>query len=249
MERTNRSGADSEAFPPLISPVRLREADDALACAVREAASAGAGTLYHVGRFDTVEFALVLEPEEPLAGARRVVFAGMNALAETIAADCPPERTIHFGFPGILRFDDGLVGGVRLAWPEGAAEAEVPDWLVLSAMIRLGGVQDLDFRLDPDATSLEEGGFTGVDPAGFAARFCRHFMVEIDEWQNESFKGVAARYLARLPKGADEGLRGIDGNGDLLIHPKAGGGAERVALLPPLVAAAWFDPATGAPRA
>ena len=37
----------------------------------RIAAKEGAGTLVWVGRFDLVEFAVVLEPDEPLATARR----------------------------------------------------------------------------------------------------------------------------------------------------------------------------------
>ena len=240
---------DGERFPPLITPVRLREKDDAFEHARRHAAEAGAGTLFHVGRFDLIEFALVLEPEEPLAAARRAIFAGMNALADTIAAACPPERDVRFGYPGTLTFDDGLVGGARLAWPEGAGEADVPDWLVFAAMIRTGGFQELGFVLDPSATTLEEAGFTDVDPTDFAARFCRHFMTEVDDWLHNGFKGVGQRYLSRLPRGAEDGMRGIDGNGDLLIHPKAGGGAARTPLLPALAAATWFDPATGVPRA
>lgn len=238
-----------ERFPPLITPVHLREKDDALDHACRHAAETGAGTLFHVGRFDLIEFALVLEPEEPLSGARRALFAGMNALADTIAAACPPERDVRFGYPGTLTFDDGMVGGARLAWPQGAEEGDIPDWLVFSAMIRTGGFQELGFSLDPSATTLEEAGFTDVDPADFAARFCRHFMTEVDDWQHSGFKGVGQRYLARLPRVQGDAMRGIDGNGDLLVHPKAGGGAVRTPLLPALAAAEWFDPATGAPRA
>ena len=249
LNHPQRSRPDAERFPPLITPVRLREMDDALAHARRHAAEAGAGTLFHVGRFDLIEFALVLEPEEPLAAARRAMFAGMNALADTIAAACPPERDVRFGYPGSLTFDDGLVGGARLAWPEAAAETDVPDWLVFAAMIRTGGFQEMGFVLDPNATTLEEAGFTDVDPTDFAARFCRHFMTEVDEWLERGFKGVGQRYLSRLPRGGEDGMRGIDGNGDLLIHPKGGGAAVRTPLLPALAAAAWFDPATGMPRA
>ena len=53
---------------------------DAFAHATTIAAEAGAGTLVHVGRFDLVEFAVVLEPEEPLRTARRAFYAGMVAL-------------------------------------------------------------------------------------------------------------------------------------------------------------------------
>ena len=46
----------------------------------------GAGTLVYVGRFDLAEFAVVLEPEEPLRIARRTFYAGMAALADALAA-------------------------------------------------------------------------------------------------------------------------------------------------------------------
>jgi hypothetical protein len=239
----------AERFPPLITPVRLREHEDAFAEAMRRAAEVGAGTLFHVGRFDPIEFAIVLEPEEPLAGARRALFAGMNALAETILADCPPERVVTFDYPVSLSFDAGLIGGGRLGWPAGTGEDHVPDWLVFGAMLRVGGFQELGFTLSPTMTSLEEAGYTEIDPVAFAARFCRHFMTEIDEWQEEGFKGIARRYLDRVPKGEGERLRGIDGNGDLLVHAASGGPARRRPLLAELAAPAWFDPASGAPKA
>ena len=55
------------------------------------AAEAGAGTLVHVGRFDLAEFAVVLEPDEPLRSARRAFYAGMAALADALTAHAPPE--------------------------------------------------------------------------------------------------------------------------------------------------------------
>src|SRR6201996_7079126 len=47
-------------LPPPFRAVALREAGDAFAHAIRSAPHAGAGTLVHVGRFDLVEFAVVL---------------------------------------------------------------------------------------------------------------------------------------------------------------------------------------------
>ena len=72
------------ALPPPFSAVRLREVGDALAHAIAIAAEQGAGTLVYVGRFDLAEFAVVLEPDEPLAKARRAFYAGMAALADAI---------------------------------------------------------------------------------------------------------------------------------------------------------------------
>ncbi|HRK24440.1 MAG TPA: biotin/lipoate--protein ligase family protein [Beijerinckiaceae bacterium] len=120
---------------------------------------------------------------------------------------------------------------------------------MFSAMIRTGSFQELGFALDPSVTSLEEAGYRDIDPRGFAARFCRHLMVELDEWQEAGFKEIGRRYLDRLPKPPGTGMRGIDRNGDLITHPGGGRAAQRQDFLPALAASAWFDPATGAPRA
>ncbi|MCA0423845.1 MAG: biotin/lipoate--protein ligase family protein [Proteobacteria bacterium] len=238
---TNSRQIHGERFPPLVTPVRLRELSDAHEHALAHASEAGAGTIFHVGRFDQVEFALVLEPDAPLFNARRVLFAGMNALAETIAADCPPEREVHFGYPADLHFDNGLVGGMRIGWPDGADENTVPDWIVLSAIIRTGGFAELGFTLSRDGTTLGEAGFETVDPEAFTARFCRHFMAEIDDWQERGFQGIGQRYLARLPKAADVMTRGIDGNGDLMVQRK-GEATARTPLLAGLEHPGWYEP-------
>lgn len=239
------SSIGAERFPPFVTPVRLREHEDAHSYALAHASEAGAGTIFHVGRFDLVEFALVLEPDAPLSNARRVLFAGMNALAETIAAASPPERDVQFSYPADLHFDDGLVGGMRLGWPAGLGEDDVPDWLVLSAMVRTGGFAELGFSLDPTGTTLEEAGFEAVDPEAFTARFSRHIMVEIDEWLEKGFSGIGQRYLKRLPRAGDVLTRGIDSNGDLMLKERGEGATKRVAFLPSLQAPGWFDPATG----
>src|SRR5262249_40327047 len=77
------------------------------------AAEQGAGTLVYVGRFDLAEFAVVLEPEEPLETARRALYAGLNALADALAVHAPPERPITFDWPDGVRVNGGLVGGGR----------------------------------------------------------------------------------------------------------------------------------------
>src|SRR5581483_5964804 len=79
-------------LPPPFQLVTLREAGDAFTHAQAIAPEQGAGTLVVVGRFDVAEFALVLEPEQPLRTARGVLYAGMNALADALAVHAPPEK-------------------------------------------------------------------------------------------------------------------------------------------------------------
>src|SRR5262249_62045260 len=105
------------AFPPPFSAVRLREVGDAFAHAISIAADQGAGTLVYVGRFDLAEFAVVLEPEEPLLKARRVFYAGMAALADALAAHAQPETSIIIDWRDSVFFNPGVVGGGRLGGP------------------------------------------------------------------------------------------------------------------------------------
>ena len=98
-------------LPPLFQEVILRESGNAFAHAQTIAAEAGAGTLTWVGRFDLVEFAVVLEPDEPLISARRAIYAGLAALADALAVHAPPEMPLHYDFPATLKFNHGLVGG------------------------------------------------------------------------------------------------------------------------------------------
>src|SRR5947209_10962721 len=109
-------------LPPPFRLVALREAGDAVAHASRHAGELGAGTLVWVGRFDLAEFAVVLEPEEPLFQARRAFYAGMTALLDALSAHAPPEKPISVDWPDAVRVDGGLVGGGRLGWPEQAPE-------------------------------------------------------------------------------------------------------------------------------
>src|SRR5215475_6030264 len=80
--RVRRSSKPALDLPPPFRLVTLREVGDAFAHASHLAAEEGAGTLVYVGRFDLVEFALVLEPDEPLASARCSLYAGLAALGD-----------------------------------------------------------------------------------------------------------------------------------------------------------------------
>jgi biotin-(acetyl-CoA carboxylase) ligase len=235
---------DDLHLPPGFRAIGLREVGDAFAKAVAAAGEEGAGTLVWTRRFDLVEVAVVLEPEEPLATARRALFAGMNAAGDALAAYCPPEKPLVFAWPDTILLDGGLIGGMRLAWPDGAREDATPDWLVIGLMMRLMMPSAPARR---DRTSLEAEGFEMLEPGELIGSFARHLMVHFDAWRERGFTPVGADYLARLSpeKGA---RRGIDTNGDLLIHRLGkSGGAERRGLVPGLAQVSWFDPQTQEP--
>src|SRR6478736_6100382 len=205
------------ALPPPFTAIRLREVGDAFAHAVAIAPEQGAGTLVYVGRFDLAEFAVVLEPDEPLRTARRTLYLGMAALTDALLAYSPPEKPVEIAWPEAIHVDGGLVGGGRLAWPQDAAEDEPPDWLVFGAMIRTVSMGEGEPGLNPLVAALEEEGFSDLTAGALVESFARHLMVHTDAWQEQGFGAVAKEYLQRLPR--DKGLRrDIDENGDLLVR-------------------------------
>jgi len=233
-------------LPPPFRAVALREAGDAFAHAQSIAAEAGAGTLVHVGRFDLAEFAVVLEPAEPLRTARRAIYAGLAALGDALASQAPPEKPIAFDWPAAIRIDGGLVGGGRLAWPAGANEDAPPPWLVFGAMVRTAAVGEEEPGLHPFAATLDGEGFDH-DAGRLIESFARYLMAAVDAWQRDGFAAVAQRYLSRLSPGK-HARYAIADSGDLLVFRSDGAAEVRRALVPALAVASWFDPATGGPR-
>jgi Biotin/lipoate A/B protein ligase family len=235
-------------LPPAFRLVSLREVGDAFARAQEIAADEGAGTLVWVGRFDLVEFAVVLEPDEPLRAARRAIYAGMAALADALAVHAPPEKPIAFDWPDAIRVDGGLVGGGRLAWPHDAREDAPPAWLVFGATVRTVAMSDAASALRPIEAALEDEGFDDLGSGRLVESFARQLMVLIDAWQESGFGVVAQSYLTRLP--ADPGMeRTIDGVGDLLLRRKGKLDVKKHRLLTALAVPSWLDANTGGPRA
>lgn len=247
--RIASSTAPAIELPPPFRLVTLREVGDAFAHAVTHAASDGAGTLVYVGRFDLAEFALVLEPDEPLRLARRTLYAGMAALADAISVLAPPETPVAIEWPDTVRVNLGLVGGGRLAWPADADENKPPEWMVFGAMIRLVSLVDGEAGLRPLASALEEEGFGDLAAERLLEAFARHFMVALDTWQEQGFAGVARAYLPYLAAEGEKGVRRqVDENGDLLIHRTGEADIQRRKLLPAFQSPTWFDPQTRGPR-
>ncbi len=235
-------------LPPGFTGVRLREAGDAFAHACAIAPKEGAATLVWVSRYDLIEFAVVLEPDEPLQAARRAFLACMHALADALAAHCPPERDVQFVWPDAMLFDGGLIGGGRLGWPASCAEDAVPDWLVFGAILRAADLSHIEPGLMPEATALANEGFELISSEAVIESFARHLMTAIDRWTERGFKAVGAQYLERLPRTLAAERRIFDGNGDLLVTLPAAAKPERFSLVDSLRSVTWYDPVERYPR-
>ncbi len=180
------------------------------------------------GPADTIDLAVILGPEEPLATARRAFLAGMVALAAAIGTHAPPEMAVDIDWPDTLLFDGARIGGGHLRSPDECAEDEEPSWLIFSGMVIASKAHAGDPGLTPFSTSLEEQGFGHDDQEALVEAFARNLMKIFEIWHEDGFEAVASRYLAHL---SGEGVGAIDRIG-----------AE--ALRTPT----WLDPATGTVR-
>ncbi|CAA2140738.1 biotin/lipoate--protein ligase family protein [Methylobacterium bullatum] len=232
-------------LPPVFSLVVMDGPGSAFDEALDAAASGDAtGRLVWRRSAELLDFAVILEPDEPLATARRAFFAGMVALAEAIGAHGPPEIPVTFDWPDTLRFDGARLGGGRLGWPPTCGEGEVPDWLVFSATIIASKAQAGDPGLTPDSTSLENEGFAVEDGNGaIVESFARHLMKTFAVWDEDGFEAVERRYLRRLADGGPSArIERIDANGEVLAD-----GGRRHPLVAVLTGVAWRNPLTGEP--
>lgn len=203
------------AFGPIFA---LREGGDALARAVELAPQHGAGTLAWVRSAARIEAAVVLEPELPLAAARPALFAAASALADALGAHGPAEIAISIGWPATIRVNAGRIGQARLAWPQGAPEDAVPDWLVVGIEARLTFPAGWEPGHGVQQTALREEGWLeeDVSAADLTAAWARHLMAGLAEWQHPGSQGgfarMASRYLSRLEPEPwmGEARRGLD---------------------------------------
>jgi biotin-(acetyl-CoA carboxylase) ligase len=203
-------------LPPGFEGVALRESGDAFRQAMALAPDKGAGTLVFVNRFDLIEFAVVLEPDEPLRQARRAFLAGMTALLDALAVFSAPEKPLTITWPDTILSDGAIIGGGRLGIAPGAQEESVPDWLVFGAMLRLHAMGEIEPGLRAMSATLTEEGFDeDVSPERLVESFCRHLMLGVDQWQRDGFAHLGRRYLEWLTK-EDGVVFGLDGMGNLV---------------------------------
>jgi biotin-(acetyl-CoA carboxylase) ligase len=240
---------DSEPInlPPPFTLVRLRESRDSFAHAIDIADDSGAGTLTYVGRFDLAEFAVVLEPGEPLRAARRVFYAGMVALTDALRAHAPPNMEITIDWPDAIRVEGGLVGGGRLGWPSSAEEDELPRWLVFGATIRTVAMTDGEAGVYPLVSALDQEGFGEAGAVQVTESFARHLMRALDVWQTDGFDRVAREFLSRLSR-EGQATHAIADNGDLVTRRIGTNMTERHDLRKGLLSPSWLDPKFGGPR-
>jgi hypothetical protein len=224
-------------LPPPYAQRRLA-AGDVLAAAVAAAPAEGAGALLWRVADGVAAVAVVLEPDMPLAQARMAFFAAMAALADALAAHCPPERGVRIGWPATVIYDRARLGGARFAAPEGCAEDATPGWLVVAVEL----IADRDALEHPgerpETTSLKEEGFDA--PEAIIESFASYLMLYFDRWTHQGLGAVTERYLERLDPPLLAGSRAFEGC-DLVERAPSGATRWR-RLAEGLAAADWRGP-------
>ena len=232
----------SEAAPPLLLPppytLHRSDSPDVLARAVSLAPEHGAGTLVVYQGPGLLAFAVVLEPDQQLEVAQMAFALGMVALADALAAHCPPERSVRLIWPDELRYDKARLGGGLFAIPPDTEAQDVPDWMVFAAEL----VADRDTLTEPGqhphSTSLKEEAF---DPAeDIIATFASYMMLYFDRWAHDGLDAVTNRYLMRVDPPLLRGVRRIEGDRLVEVTP-SGGGRRSGPMLSELNASGWRD--------
>ncbi len=236
-------GSDGLSLPPVYRLKAVREAADAFQTALASA-SEGAGTFVWARRFHLADFAIILEPEQPLAEARLVFYSAMNALADALATYCPPEKPIAFDWPDAIKVDSAIVGGGKLAWPAKIAESETPPWLVFGAKIRLTARPGDESGHWKTGTSLEEEGFEDLSAPMLIESFAKHFMSALHDYEELGVRSEIERWLHRLDR---KGLHGVivTSEGDLI--KREGRVNDTQNFIAALAQPSWLDPKTNEP--
>ena len=213
--------------------------------AARSRPKSGAGTLVWVRRYDLVEFAVVLEPDEPLASARRAFFAGMNARGRRDMRRIARRsgRSVSTG-PTRSGSTAGLLGGARLGWPDDCAEDEVPAWLVFGVILRAADMAHIEEVQAASGVAHAERRFRDDRHRRDHRKFCAPSDDRVRPLERTRVRGDRTGLSGAACRRARPARSGrIDVNGDLLVRAAAGKGPpERTSLVDALARAAWYDP-------
>ena len=124
-------------LPPLLRAVEVPAGQDVLAKAVAVAANTEVGTVFYAERVDRMQIAVRLEPDVAVRQAGQMLFAMMIGLGDSIGALAPPEVAVTYQLPGYVMLNRGRAGIVRLLIDPTANADDVPEWMIVSADVRL----------------------------------------------------------------------------------------------------------------
>ncbi len=234
------------SLPPLYTPVVIagtaRDARDVAEGLARDGAEAG--TFVFVDRADRLDCAIVLCPDDTLAASRPAAIAAVLALSDALGAVCPAGVECDLAWPGGIRVNGGIVGGIGLSAAEAAGEDDVPAWMVAAAILHIapGPAPAADEAAGRAWLALE--GCAGAAPRDLAESFARHFLKWTDLWLESGLAPLARHWVHRATLNAPDTvvsvagdlvagtILGLDDSGGLILDA---GGKRRVIGLGPRV--------------
>lgn len=228
-------------LPSAYELVVLAGERDPLARAVELAGRPGFdGTLVWADRPDRLSFALLLEPEAPLARTLEIYHLFTVAAGDALGGLAAPAYPLAIRFPNLILFDGLELARLRCAWPEGTAPDEVPAWIVFGLEAEL--TEPAEPGEEPHRITLAGAGAT-VPAAAFVEAVARHFLYWLGRYESHGFAEVRRALDQRLERRGETAsfrlggieaagvVRGFDDEGRFEI------GGRRIALheLPPEV--------------
>lgn len=227
--------AETLNLPPVFDPVVLAAEEGDAASHARALGRAGTpeGAFVLAAREDNFDCAILLRPEDSLEDSVPVVLVAAMALSDALGAAASTYLITGLVWPGGVSVNGASVGGVSVDYdmPDGGG---APDWLAVSAFVRLRPEAGEEGGERLDTTCLQLEGQGEVTAAALAGAYARHFLSWMDLWEERGTEYAARHWLQRATaSGADTVLmirgeliagtvQGLDGKGNLALDTSAG---------------------------
>lgn len=214
-------------FPPLLKSHELPLGQNPTKTAVSGAVKGhySAGDLLWLRDSDTLNCAIILEPEVDRQKALNMIFVLMVALGDAIGAIAPPELAITHYWPNKVLANGAEIGTVNAILSENDDADGCPLFMALATHIKVRPTSDnMDPGLTQSRTTLWDEGCGALDAMQLLEATARHFMRWVHTWEEEGLQPVLAQLSGRMTEGHPISLGpikgtylGLDENANLLL--------------------------------
>lgn len=201
-------------FPPLLTSHELKPGQSPARKAAGGAAKGkyGAGDVLWLRDNDTLDYAIVLEPDVNRVKALDMVFVQMVALGDAIGAIAPPEIAITHHWPNKLLANSAEIGYVSAIISENDGPDGCPSYMVISTHIKVRPtIDNIDPGLDQSRTTLWDEGCGDLDAMQVLDSTARHFMNWVHTWNEEGFQPILTQLDGRMVQGHALSINNIEG--------------------------------------
>ena len=215
-------------FPPLLSGHKLEAGKIPFKWAKARVAKGklSAGDIVWSDDTNTMQFALILEPEVDAARSLEMLYLLMVAFGDAAGALCPPEVSVQYQWPSIILMNGASIGSAHVETSNDFTD-EVPNWMVAGLSIDIKPMKaEMDPGLADDKTTLWDEGCGDISRTELIESVSRHTVNWIHTWSEEGYKPIHDVWWGRLHEKnqlsahlQETGeLIGLDENGNALIR-------------------------------